>query len=321
MKEIKTTIWVMILISSGLFGFILKIENVSASTTIDVDAGGTIQQAVNQARNGQDSTYIINILSTYNNNLETGTITIDWNVGNTPNSKDLIITGPPNFIVLNTLSNNMNIMNIQFNLPGKSITIQNLEFMAGHTGCTAIYSTVTNSIQIDNCITSSSTEVFDTGFYLDGVAEERIYNCDVTSFSDYGIRMDDCINTGGGSKGIIACGVDSNNNPYPGDGIYLDNCKGIAVQNNNIQNNNNGILMKGSENCYFSSESSSYCIDDNFDYGIIVDDTGISVESEKSRSNKFDNLYLEDNGYGGIKLLNCDLDTDSIYYNLALTVK
>jgi parallel beta-helix repeat protein len=313
MKGMKTMGLMMILILSSLMGMILNTENVSAATMIDVGFGESIQNAINQAQSGQDSIYIINVLASYDNQ-ETGTIVINWDNSNTPTSKNLIIQGPVNYEVLNTKSINMNIMSVHFNLPQCSITIKNLEFMAGHSGCTAIYVYDTNSINIENCLTSSSSEEFNNGFYLDGGINEWINDCDVTSFTDYGIRMDAWYNYGTGNKGITDCGINSNNDPYPGDGIYLDDCNGIVIQNNIITNNDNGILIKGSENCYISG-TDSYEISDNFDFGILIDDTGITTESEKSRENKFDGLYLVDNGLGGIKLLNNDLDTSASYKN------
>ncbi len=308
MKEMKTAIGMMILLSSMFFGIVIVAENVSAATVISVGPGQTIQAAIDQAQMGGDNAYIIDILSTYNNSLESGTITVNWNSGNTNPDKSLTIRGPPNKIVLQTQGANTDIMDIRYNIAEKQILIQNIEFLAAHSGCDAIYSYLSNDITIDLCSTTSGQEVFVNGFYMNGGSQVKIEECDVSSFTDYGIKMNNIINLGTNQKGIINSEINANIQNPTGDGIYLYNSQYIRIQDNIIHDNDNGIVIKGCRNCLIKSTTETRYIHDNTLYGIVINDTGITEEMYKTKDNLIETLYIKDNGAGGIHIYNCDLN-------------
>jgi hypothetical protein len=136
------------------------------------------------------------------------------------------------------------------------------------------------------------------------LADLTIQDC-----NSWGIICSDVHNYDNSLYGIINCKVS-----YNSYGIFITDCQDFRVHDTHVHDNDfGGMKVRGSQNCVLeSSTSTTDKIEDNGNYGISIDDTGITQEIDKSYNILIDEYHILDNDDINIEIKNIDRSSAEI---------
>lgn len=295
--KVRVGLVLIILIVSGMGFFLIENNVMIADATKNITVGSgpiipgshynTIQEAINFCQTDtSDTTYIIQVQATYNNNAE-GHITINYNPQTTPYPRNLFILGnSQSYRNIFTKVTSSPLLDINFYQPGCQLEIQYFNFVTNHNGWgSTLYAiNIANSlnvlIQFCNILKNTSPNVFVRGI---SVTSSQNIEASTISMTDVGLGF---YLYGVNNPSTSAMGLNNNvispvinfQEDMSGIGIYLEDCYSIQISDDQISNAIfAGIYISSSSNVKVESTDPNTYISANH-YGIYsIDSTLIEI--------------------------------------------